>query len=197
MAHTNLNPALRDLSGNLSGYVFRQQADGSTRVAKVPLRDPDRPFTTAQLAHRELFKDASAYSQHVIKEDPATMALYRHIQAKRGPMSRLRALILGDFLKAPKIKSIDVSQYHGAVGDIIAIKAEDNVAVARVTATIRDQANAQEIETLEYLPAADELAATVACMLKARTAVPAGHTVAVEAVAYDLAGNKYQMSQLA
>ena len=78
---------------------------------------------------------------------------------------------------------------------INAIKAEDNMAVARVTATIRDQANAQVIETLEYVPAVDELAETVLCVLKARTAVPAGHSVLVEADAYDLAGNKCQVTQ--
>jgi hypothetical protein len=195
MASTNLNPALRDLSGNLSGYVFRIQADGSTQVAKVPRRDPDRQFSAAQLAHREHFKEAVAYSRHVIQEDPTALALYKHLQVKRGPMSRLRAIIIGDKLKPPTITTVDVSQYHGAVGDVIAIKAEDNMAVARVTATIRDQANAQVIETLEYVPAVDELAETVLCVLKARTAVPAGHSVLVEADAYDLAGNKCQVTQ--
>ena len=195
MASTNLNPALQDLSGSLGRYVFRVQADGSTRVAKAPRRDPGRQYTPAQLAHRELFKEASAYSRHVMREDPAALALYQQVHAKRGPMSHLRALIVGDKLKPPTITSVDVSQYHGAVGDVIAIKAEDNMAVARVTATIRDQANAQVIETLEYVPAVDELAETVLCVLKARTAVPAGHSVLVEADAYDLAGNKCQVTQ--
>jgi hypothetical protein len=194
MARTNLNPALRVLSGNLAGYVFRKQADGSTRVAKIPLRNPDRQIPAPQAAQMERFKQASAYCQR-LRGDPAIVALYQHVQARRGPMSRLRPLILGDILKAPEITAIDVSQYHGVVGDIVTVHAKDNVAVARVTVTIRDQANAQGIETLDYVPDPEQLAETVEWMFKAKTAVPAGHTVAVEAVAYDLSGNKHQMTQ--
>jgi hypothetical protein len=69
------------------------------------------------------------------------------------------------------------------------------MAVARLTFTIRDQANAQVVETLEYVPAPEQLAETIEWMFKARTPVPSGHTVAVEAEAYDLAGNKSQMTQ--
>jgi hypothetical protein len=195
MARTDLNPALRIISGNLAGYVFRQQADGSIRIAKIPKRNPDRPRPAGQAAQIERFKRASVYGQHVMREDPDTLALYQQVRAKRGPMARLRGIIVGDMLKAPEITGVDVSQYHGAVGDVIAVKAEDNMAVARVTATIRDETNAQVIETLEYVAPADQLAATVLCVFKATAAVPAGHSVAVEADAYDLAGNKCQLIQ--
>ena len=87
MARTNLNPALRDLSGNLSGYVFRQQADGSIRIAKWPVRDPDRPFSAVHLAQMERFREASAYGAHVMWEDPDALALYQQVHARRGPMS--------------------------------------------------------------------------------------------------------------
>ena len=194
MARTNLNPALRVLSGDLAGYVFRQQADGSTRVAKIPLHNPDRQITAPQAAHRQRFIQASALCQR-LREDPNLVALYQHVQARRGPMSHLRPLILGDILVAPQITAIDVSKYHGAVGDIITVRAQDNMAVARITVTIHDQTNTQVVETLDYVPAPEQLAETVEWMFKAKTAVPAGHTARVDAVAYDLAGNTFQLTQ--
>jgi hypothetical protein len=194
MARTVLNPAIRVFSGNLSGYVYRMNADGSITTAMAPMRNPDRVPTGPQAAQMARFKQASAHCQLMLA-DPATLALYRQVQAKHGPMARLRSIMMGDVMKAPKITSVDVSKYHGAVGDIITVKAEDNVAVARVTVTILDQTNAQVIETLNYVPAPEQLAESVEWLFKAATAVPAGHTAAVQVTAYDLAGNTFEVSQ--
>ena len=47
MARIVLNPAIQVISGDIAGFVYRRQADGSVRVAKLALHDPSR-LPTAQ-----------------------------------------------------------------------------------------------------------------------------------------------------
>lgn len=45
---------------------------------------------------------------------------------------------MGDILKAPKVSTIDLSNFHGEAGDTIRIIAEDSVGVSRLTLSIFD-----------------------------------------------------------
>src|SRR6266498_529524 len=130
MARIVLNPAIQIISGGVGGFVYRQQADGSVIVAKEALPDPDRIPTAAQAAHLQRFKEASARFQRLM-EDVGVKAAYEKMVAEGGPMAQLRPLVMGDILKAPKIDTVDLSNYMGKVGDTIRVLAEDSVGVSR------------------------------------------------------------------
>ncbi len=124
-------------------------------------------------------------------EDQGTQAAYKQIAAERGVPAQLRALVIGDILKAPKIDTVDLSLYQGAVGNTIRVVAEDSVGVSRLTLTVHDQTGGQDVETAER-PMNGKLTGTVEWVYTATTAVPADHAVEVRVTAYDLAGNKIE-----
>ena len=106
MAKVVLNPALQVLSGDVAGFVYRQQSDGSVVVAKRTLPDPSREFSVAQEEQMQKFKEASARYRRLL-EDAGTKASYEQLVALRGSTGRLRALVMGDILKAPVISTLD------------------------------------------------------------------------------------------
>ena len=136
MAKVVLNPALQVLSGDVAGFVYRQQSDGSVVVAKKSLPDPERELSEAQLDQMQKFKEASARYRRLL-EDNDILAAYQTLLKERGE-KRLRAMVIGDILKSPFISTLDLSKYHGAAGDPIRIIAEDNVGVARLLLSIYD-----------------------------------------------------------
>ena len=192
MARIALNPIIRLISGHIGGLVFRLQPDGSITLARKSQPNPNRKLSQAQAAQVQRFRLATAYSRCIL-EDLTTRAAYQRILAARGPLARLNALVISDTLKPPIISTLDLSAYH-ATG-VIRVLAKDNVAVARITVTVRDQTNDQGIETLNYVPAPEQLAETVEWMFKSVTPAPIGHSAVVEVVVSDLAGNTCQMSQ--
>lgn len=194
MARTKMNPALQFFSGTIDEFVYRENADGSVTVAKPPRVDPDRVPTPAEAQRQEAFKEAAALCT-VFQQDPALLALYQQIVKRRGPMSRLRATIIGDVLKPPILRALDLDDYHGALADRICVKATDNVGVARLTLSIEDEGSGQVLETAEKSYTAPLVPPPDAVWFyPATVAVTPGHTVKVTAAVYDLAGNKTEMT---
>src|SRR5512138_3136188 len=115
MANIDYNPGIEAISGGVGGFVYRKQKDGSTVVAKRPRTNPNRVPTEAQTQH---FKEASARYKRLM-EDTTVQQIYQQIAADRGMSSRLRALVIGDILKPPEIKTVDLSHYNGMVGDTL------------------------------------------------------------------------------
>src|SRR5690348_7869142 len=107
MANIVLNPAIQVISGDVAGFVYRQQADGSVVLAKKALVDPDREPTEGQASTMQKFKEASARYARLV-EDAGVKAAYDKLVEERGPTGRLRALVMGDILKAPRISTIDL-----------------------------------------------------------------------------------------
>ena len=192
MAKVVLNPALRVLSGDVAGFVYRQQADGSVIIAKETLLDPNREFSVAQLEQMQKFKEASARYRRLM-EDAGTEAAYKKLIAERGLESRLRALVIGDILKAPVISTLDISKFEGKAGDTIRVVAEDSVGVARLSLTVQDVTAGQLIEEAE-MQMNGLVSSTVEWVFTATVAVGVGHEMLVKATAYDLAGNMVVMS---
>lgn len=191
MAKVVLNPALQVLSGDVAGFVYRQQADGSVVVAKKGMLNPDRELPEAQLEQMQKFKEASARYRRLV-EDSGTMEAYQTLFKERGTKGRLRAMVIGDILKSPLISTIDLTNYHGAVGDTIRIIAEDNVGVARLSLSIHDVTDNTEVENAEL--DIQKVAGVVEWVFTATEAVTTGHEASVRVVAYDLAGNMIENS---
>lgn len=194
MAKVVLNPALRVLSGDVAGFVYRQQADGSVIMAKETLFDPDRELSAAQLGQMQKFKEASARYRRLM-EDAGTEAAYKKLIAERGLESRLRALVIGDILKAPKVSTLDLSKFEGKVGDTIRVIAEDSVGVARLSLSIHDVTASQLIESAE-MQMNGLVSGTVEWVYTTTAAVGVGHEMQVKVTAYDLAGNVVEVSQV-
>jgi hypothetical protein len=187
MAEIVLNPAIQVISGDVAGFVYRQQSDGSVVLAKKAVLDPDRQPTEAQAEQLQKFKEASARYTRLM-EDAGVQGAYQKLAAERGPKSRLRAMVIGDILKAPKISTLDLSNYQGAVGDTIRIIAEDNVGVSRLTLSIRDVTENRPVESSE-MALNGKVKGTVEWVYAATQSIPSGHEAQVHVTAYDLAGN--------
>lgn len=187
MAKVVLNPALQVLSGDVAGFVYRQQSDGSVVVARQALPDPNREFTEAQTEQMQKFKEASARYRRLL-EDADTKTAYEQLVAERGSTGRLRALVMGDILKAPKVSTIDLSNFHGEAGNTIRLIAEDSVGVSRLSLSIFDATDNTVTESAE-MPMNGKVSGTVEWMYTVTTTITAGHEVEVRVLAYDLAGN--------
>jgi hypothetical protein len=126
-----------DLTLGISGRVgkmigFRQVGD-ETEVFRRPGKRT-KPLTPDQLAHHERFINASYYAKSVIA-DPVKKAVY---DAKRTGRVHAYNMALSDFIKAPEIKLIDTTVYHGQAGNSIVIRAIDDFKVATVKVSIMD-----------------------------------------------------------
>jgi len=196
MANIVLNSAIRTISGGLDGFVYRQHPDGRVTIARSRTPNPDRVPTQAQAQHLKSFRAASAQCDNLMK-DAAILALYKQIVVRRGSAARVRSTIIGDILKPPEIDNLDVSGYHGALGNPIHVLAEDNIGVARITLSITDDATGQVVESAEKLFTGGSLVPPPAGLwaYQATATLPAGHTALVTATAYDLAGNKTELSK--
>ena len=196
MARVKLDPMFLSISGTLGDVVFRHHADGSVSMCKKSLPAPGFVPSPAQVETRARFKAAAAQC-YVLKQDPDKLAAYRLLTEKRGPLSRVRATMIADILQPPTISALDLSEYHGNAGDTIWVTAEESVAIARLSLTIRDVDTDKTIETAEQISEVDLLATSMALAYTTKVTVPAGHRVEVIATASDLAGNQVESRQMA
>jgi hypothetical protein len=127
MAKVKSNLLVHGLSGMLGKQiVVRKQNDGYV-VAAAPHRTAEQ--TAAQKQHVDLFRQASAYAKGA-NQVPEYVAA-----AKLRGISP-RNVAIADFMRPPEIQSIDLSGYHGAPGQTIAIIATDDVKVKSVSVLI-------------------------------------------------------------
>ncbi|UOQ98419.1 hypothetical protein MUN81_02775 [Hymenobacter sp. 5317J-9] len=134
MAKVKNNIVTQGLSGTLVGQlVFRQTSRGT--VVSVAPQAPSGPPTAGQTAQRERFQQAVLYAKGQ-SQDPAVLAEYAD-EAKAQDISVYNVL-LRDFMQAPNIGDVDLSQYTGKVGDVIGITATDDHAVQSVHVKIEN-----------------------------------------------------------
>src|SRR5512147_28899 len=124
MSNVELNPTVDGYRGSIGRLVFKKYR-GKTIVAKKPVRTKEPG--AAELARRENFREAVAYAKSVLA-DPAARAFYQPIALQRD--ISVYALAMGDFLKVPTIKPLNLTKYKGNVGDIIQIRVVDNIGLA-------------------------------------------------------------------
>ncbi len=177
MAKVELNPSLMHISGRIGNLVYRRNGNGtsiSTRPAPT-----SAPPSAAQLGVREQFAAAAAYAT-VSLADPVLGPRYTAAAVARG--MRPRAFAVADFFSPPVVKALDLSGYHGLVGDAIAVLAVDDFEVAGVTVVLRSA----DQTVLEQGAA---VLSEGRWRYLATTAIAVGQAITVEAVAKDRPGH--------
>ena len=182
MAKVNKNIFTQGLSGSLGDQIiFRQSKDGRTIVALKPTFSEDREFSSVQLEHQEEFREAIAYAQ-TVKGQEAYIN-----KAKGTAMSAFNAAV-ADWFNKPEVLEIDITGWNGQVGQIIRVKAQDDVQVTKVFVKISD-ANGTLIEQGDAVQADGlwwDYTTTTATSMN-----PAPQVVAT---AQDLPGNRTDMA---
>ena len=134
MAKVKNNIVTQGLSGMLGGQLVFRQTSRGTEVSVAP-QAPTGPPSAGQVAHQNRFQQAVIYARGQA-QDPAVQVKYAE-EAKTQHLSVFN-VILRDFMQAPNIADVDLSQYRGKVGDLIAIRATDDHAVRSVHVKIEN-----------------------------------------------------------
>jgi hypothetical protein len=131
MAKINENPLVRGARGNFGKQFVYRKRGNKTFLAKMPVQNDAAP-TDKQEEVRDQFSAASAYARGAIA-DPELKKAY----TKKAPAgSTAYNMALRDFLKAPKVQTINTEKYNGAPGSTIVISAKDDFRVVSVTVSI-------------------------------------------------------------
>ena len=130
MTDVDLNETLNGYRGAIGKLVFWRFRDRTVVSRKGMI---SKPPTEAQKAQRSHFREAVTLGKSAMT-DPVLNAFY-------GPLARQKetsiyALAHQDFLKGPTLEPLDLSGYKGQVGDVIEIRASDNVCVADLNVKI-------------------------------------------------------------
>lgn len=132
MATVKKNIITQGLSGTLGGTIVFRQVGDRTIVSTAPVHN-GHPPSPKQLAQRQRFQEASLYAKAQVN-DPAGKADYasgideKHLSAY--------AVAVADFLQAPDIQEIDLSEYAGNIGDTIRVRVTDDFRVEAVKVSI-------------------------------------------------------------
>lgn len=128
MKQIEFNSISTGCSGNFANQVVLRRRAGTLLVCKVPTASSVPP-TDEQTGVRNTFKEAASYAKYAIK-DKDIRKIYRGV-AKRGVSVYNTAV--ADYFQAPKILAVSTKAYTGMAGDIIEVRAEDDVLVTGVT----------------------------------------------------------------
>jgi hypothetical protein len=118
---------------NVQNSIF---AYGLTRSGKIviadnPMFDDHRGFARTKKSHQAVLQEATTYANFAKHQE-----VYKNKAQGTGTTAYTTAL--ADWFGTPKVFQIDVDHWTGEPGQIIRVKAKDNVLVARVTIVIRD-----------------------------------------------------------
>ncbi len=141
MAKVGDNIVTTGLSGKLGNLIVFRNRGGKTIVAKAPKKKVTE-WTEAQQQHRLKFQEAILYAKSAIA-DETTKEAYKAV-AKEGQTAYNVAV--ADFLNAPYINEIDISNYTGQPGSYIQLRAIDDFEVKEVTVSILN-ADGTELES--------------------------------------------------
>ena len=141
MAKVKLNPVLEQIHGKIGDLVFKYYGDEMI-VGRKPDRTGILP-TEAQLEHQERFRQAVLYGR-LVMADPVKKADYGKAAKIKG--KPLFSLTVADFFNAPIVDEVDLSNYSGAAGDPIVVRAHDDFKVSSLLVVISD-INGGEIES--------------------------------------------------
>ena len=106
-----------------------RQRGGQTILSASPTAPKGEP-TEAQLLHRQKFQQAVLYGKSLKAADHAEYA------AKADGLKNAYNVAVADFFHAPDIDEIDVTNYSGAIGEKIRIRATDDFKVKQVHVAI-------------------------------------------------------------
>lgn len=179
MASTENNYVTHGLRGQVGQLFVFKLVNGKTIVAGPPRKSRHEP-TEKQIKQQDIFQEAVIYGKTVMVT-PELNAIYKTAVPEG---SSVYQVALADFLSAPKIKEVDVSEYVGEPGNTIRIRAIDDFMVKNVEVTItnEDGTLVEESEAVKQANGVDWLfTATV------KNDTPTGDKIVVRA--YDIPGN--------
>jgi hypothetical protein len=185
MTEANLNPTVDGYRGSIGRLVFKKYK-GRTIVAKKPVRT--REPGEAELARRERFKEAVAYAKSVLA-NPSAYEFYRPIAFQRD--ITVYNCALGDYLKVPTIKPLDLTQYKGRVNDVIEIRVTDDIGLADLEVSI----TAQDGTLIEHGFAVETGPQSNKWKYVAKGQVALGSDIFIELKGVDHAGNRTQRTE--
>ncbi|MDR1336473.1 MAG: hypothetical protein LBK22_06560 [Tannerella sp.] len=125
MAKSTRNVVTQGLSGTVGTLVFSQRG-GQTVVGMRP--QGQREFNEEQKEYQRRFQRGILYGKAAIA-DVERKAEY---QQKAKPGRSAFNVAVADFLNAPVIDSVDLSNYAGRAGDTIRVRVYDDFAVREV-----------------------------------------------------------------
>ena len=131
MAKIAKNIVMHGASGKLGDQIVIRQRGGKMILSQAPGPRTKEP-SEEQKAHHRRFQQAVLYARMQMA-DAETKAEYA---AKADKLKNAYNVAVADFFNAPNIDEIDVSQYHGAVGDSIRIRVTDDFKVQQVNVAI-------------------------------------------------------------
>lgn len=185
MSDVELNETINGYRGSIGKLVFRKYKGRTIVARKVK---SSKPPTEAQLAYRAEFREASTFAK-TVKANPALLAFYEPIAKQRE--IPLRAVVMGDYLKKPDIKPLDLDNYKGQIGDVIEIRATDDLGLAELNVKIV----AQDGTPIESGPAIEEGERSGKWIYTATASVALGTDIFIEVKGCDHAGNKAQLTE--
>jgi hypothetical protein len=185
MSDVELNPTVDGYRGSIGRLVFKKYK-GRTIVGKKPVRTKEQ--SQAELARQENFREAVAYAKSVIA-NPVASEFYKPIAFQRD--ISVYNCALGDFLKVPTIKPLNLDSYKGRIGDVIKIRAVDDTGFADLNVEIV----AQDGAPIESGPAVEEGERSGKWIYTATKAVALGSEIFIEVKGCDHAGNKAQITE--
>jgi hypothetical protein len=131
MAKSAKNLVLHGASGKLGDQIVIRQRGGEAILSQAPGRRGGEP-TAPQKIQQQKFEQAILYGKAQLA-DPTAKAEY---QTKAAGMKSAFNVAVADFLKAPNFDEIDLTAYHGAVGDLIRVRVTDDFKVKQVQVSI-------------------------------------------------------------
>ena len=136
MAKIDENLMMNKARGNVGKqFVFKQRGE-TTHIARMPRKNKNAVITAKQETVRDLFSAAAMFAQGVTA-DPDLKVEY---EKKVTSGTTAYNVAFRDYLKSPKVLSINPEFYDGSAGSIITVVAKDDFRVARVVVKIRTAA---------------------------------------------------------
>ncbi len=133
MAKIHKNMIVRGLKGMLGDQmVFKTDKAGRPIVCNKPVFAEDRVFTPAQRAQQERFRAARAYARQA-----KDLEIYK-AKAAGTPQTPSNVAMM-DWFHPPEILEIDLPVWTGQPGQMIRIRAVDDVMVRQVCVVIMDE----------------------------------------------------------
>jgi len=185
MSDVELNETINGYRGSIGKLVFKKYKGRTIVGRKVK---SSKPPTEGQLAQRADFKEASAFAR-TVKANPALLAFYGPIATQREVT--VRVVAMGDYLKKPTIKPLNLDNYKGRIGDVIEIRATDDLGLAELSVKIV----AQDGTPIESGPAIEEGERSGKWLYTATASVALGADIFIEVKGCDHAGNKAQLTE--
>ncbi len=133
MARLKLHPMFEEVRGKFGEIVYRESY-GTLHMSHIPDLTGIVP-SAGQLEQRERFRQAAVYG-HLALADPTTRTLYKGVADERN--KPVLSVTIADFLNAPSIDELDVSEYEGSLGSPIYVRASDDFSVQTVQIKISD-----------------------------------------------------------